>query len=161
MIFGVSGILKLPTKTNLNKQELYPSNTQTNQTIPIAKIIYRMLAFGNASPTYSIAIIIHNDPNFISNEHRICQKDDEILGWERITNADPKIGLTYVCPITKEVIRKLGAYDNIDFVTSTLKLDLDSIPNFNKDHPKENLPIFIDEDDSGFDNMLYFHETLP
>ncbi|XP_065218606.1 uncharacterized protein LOC135844372 [Planococcus citri] len=125
IIYGTWSALKLPTKNNPYKpQEMYLSNTERNQVVTIPKIIYRIVSVW----WRGVAIIIHNDLSRIDDKQRICTKEEYVKGWENITNEDSTIGLTYTCPLTKEVDYRLG----INAFTSHFGLELHGSPDQSK-----------------------------
>lgn len=139
-VFGVSGILRMKKKTGPTEpQELFLSDPEHQKTIPVPKIIYRIIEHirlrrpNTAEPVkmerirYAAAIIIHNDPSPVPDTERLCKKESGLVGWDKIINEDSRTGLTYVCPVTAELNEKLGAYDHI---TSEMfqNLNLNAVP---------------------------------
>lgn len=95
-------------------------NAQIRQIISIPKIIYRVIEVKYFDLLYDAVIIIHNDPRPVREKDRICNKSEEISGWEAIENDDPRTGLTYVCHF-KYTIKRVE-HDKLSFYTKNNKL---------------------------------------
>ncbi|XP_065200533.1 uncharacterized protein LOC135831751 isoform X2 [Planococcus citri] len=108
--FGVSGEYELFNYTLDAK----------HQKIHIAKIIYRLIQGSFYDDTYTAAIIIHNEVGHILDKDRLCNSSMTLSGWDAIKNDDPKVGLTYVCPLTEELKNKLSIGE---YFTSPIQLD--------------------------------------
>lgn len=95
-------------KDNLEEpQEIHLWNGENDcYTIPVPKIIFKIIRI-EAFDKRSVIIIVHNDPNPVSDSDRICSKESEIPGWDMIKNENPRTGLTYACHLTPEVIDTL------------------------------------------------------
>lgn len=107
-------------------RQIYLSDPKTQKIITVPRIIYRIIEYRRSRdcheeadptkliiPKYAAAIIIHNDPSPIPDDERLCSRESALSGWDRITNEDPRIGLTYVCPVTLGLNEKLWAYDQL------------------------------------------------
>ncbi|XP_065222659.1 uncharacterized protein LOC135847150 isoform X2 [Planococcus citri] len=130
VIFGVSGVLKMKTSTCSNvTRKMFLSTSKHNRVITIPRIIYRIFRISSRKEDYSdyyvAVIIIHNDPAADPETDKLCT--DTLSGWDKIINNDTKTGLTYVCPMSSELNKKLGAYDEIT-MGEIEPLNLDAVP---------------------------------
>lgn len=108
LFFGVSGILKINKTVDSNQsQEIHLSDANTQLTIPVPKLFYRIIYCG-VCIFEKAAIIIHNDPE-VPDSDRVCPETVELEGWEAIRNTHRKSGLTYVCRVTKKIEDILGS----------------------------------------------------
>ncbi|XP_065216304.1 uncharacterized protein LOC135842670 isoform X2 [Planococcus citri] len=113
VLFGVYGVLEMMAPGGSRK--MYLPDAKRDRVVEIPKIIYRIIKFEAWNIKSIAVIVIHNDPSAVQDADRLCDKDDTLSGWEKITNDDPKTGLTYVCPMTPKLEIKLSVnYNNID-----------------------------------------------
>ncbi|XP_065223149.1 uncharacterized protein LOC135847519 [Planococcus citri] len=131
VLFGVSGVLKMKTSTCTNvTRKIFLSTSEHNRVITIPRIIYRIFRIDTRldqddTDDYAATIIIHNDPAADPETDKLCT--DTLSGWDKITSNDTKTGLTYVCPMSFELNKKLGAY--ADITTRSIEpLNLDAVP---------------------------------
>ncbi|XP_065217340.1 uncharacterized protein LOC135843397 [Planococcus citri] len=110
VIFGVNGVLKMMAGLPGDWRKMYLSDTKGDRVVEIPKIIYRIIKFRalDTCNNHIAVIVIHNDPSGIRDTDRLCDKNDTLIHtWDKIINDDPKTGLTYVCPMTTDLEKKL------------------------------------------------------
>lgn len=143
LIFGANGVLTFKNESNIDpdqRQKMYvmQENVQRRQIIPIPKIIYRVIELKHGSEWYDAVIVIHNDPNPVQDNDRLCKKSEEVPGWQTIKNDDPKTGLTYVCHFDCTIKRVVD--DKLSFCTENNEviypLDLDYMRHNCKKQPQ-------------------------
>ncbi|XP_065215664.1 uncharacterized protein LOC135842237 [Planococcus citri] len=110
------------------------------QQIPIPKIIYRVVRGSWLSSTYAAVIIIHNEPAYVPDSDKLCDDDEMLSGWYKITNDDPESGLTYVCQLTGELDSILSIGESW-----SSPLQLDAIPY--SEHPEWDYTYPIEDHD--------------
>lgn len=125
VLFGASEVLTVANETDINsdqrnKMYVMQDNAQQHQIIPIPKIIYRVIEAEFEKRSCDAVIIIHNDPNVVLDDDRICSEWEEVSGWGMIKNNDPRTGLTYVCHFDN-FIRKV-VQDKLSFHTKKCEL---------------------------------------
>ncbi|XP_065216257.1 uncharacterized protein LOC135842637 isoform X1 [Planococcus citri] len=129
LIFGVFDIMKSSYENSSDEpREIYLSNTERTRMMAIPEVIYRIIRvrfpLGVVASDYSsdldklewhttaATVIIHNNLNS-GHFQRLCGKENELSGWDKITNEDARTGVTYVCPLTKELGERLGIRKNL------------------------------------------------
>ncbi|XP_065216258.1 uncharacterized protein LOC135842637 isoform X2 [Planococcus citri] len=139
MIFGVSEIMKYNYENGANDgQEIHLTNTEQTRTMAIPEIIYRIVQYRlpkdfdylGHPEWFTAAVIVHNNLN-PANFQRLCTPESELNGWDKIKNEDPKTGITYVCPVTKEIGERLGVLSNLTS-NELPPLHLDKVPTIGK-----------------------------
>ncbi|XP_065219114.1 uncharacterized protein LOC135844720 [Planococcus citri] len=106
--FGVHGVLKMMVPGGSRK--MYLSDNKEDRVVEIPKIIYRIIRFVgfHTCSNHIAVIVIHNDPSGVRDTDRLCDKNDTLIHtWDKIINDDPKTGLTYICPMTADLEKKL------------------------------------------------------
>ncbi|XP_065216259.1 uncharacterized protein LOC135842638 [Planococcus citri] len=128
-IFGVSDIMKSSYENSSDEpREIYLSNTERTRMMAIPEVIYRIIQIGfplgiqsgeyadqiNDPEWYTAAaaVIVHNNLNS-GHFQRLCSRENELSGWDQIKNEDARTGITYVCPLTKELGERLGISKNL------------------------------------------------
>lgn len=121
--------MQLKNRTDIDsvkRQKLYSLTNNTHH-LHIPKVLYRVIEAEYYNVSYIAIIVIHNDPNPIPNNDRICLELEEVDGWEAIKNNDPRTGLTYVChynyTLKREENDKLGFQAEKSEETNAFKLD--------------------------------------
>ncbi|XP_065218497.1 uncharacterized protein LOC135844273 isoform X2 [Planococcus citri] len=106
VIFGVNGVLKMMVPTGWRR--MYLSDAKGDRIVEIPKIIYRIIRVEALGCSHFAVIVIHNDPSAVPDADRLCDKNDTLIRtWEKIISDDSKTGLTYVCPMTTFLEKKL------------------------------------------------------
>ena len=117
IIFGVKGVSNDISPDQLDKinapySKLLPAEFQ----IPVSEILYRIVEYNTNYTDSAVIIIIHNVLGSVPDEERICDSQFQIAaGWNDIKTEqqarneehDESIEVTYVCPITVEIVEKL------------------------------------------------------
>ncbi|XP_065217394.1 uncharacterized protein LOC135843436 [Planococcus citri] len=136
VIFGVNGVLKMMVPGG--RRKMYLSDTKRDRVVKIPKIIYRIINFEAVNIKHMAVIVIHNDPSGVRDTDKLCDKNDTLIRtWDTIINNDPKTGLTYICPMTTDLEKKLET----NFYRIN-KLNLDDIP-----HDVDSANLFWDDEE--------------
>ncbi|XP_065222681.1 uncharacterized protein LOC135847173 [Planococcus citri] len=105
--FGVKGELE-DTSPELTASE----NPRFNK-YPIPEIMYRIVEWIDKKIIYKVIVVIHNDPNSIKENYRICSKSEQVPGWNYIKSSDTTTitGTSYTCRYSeKNTLLNMGLH---------------------------------------------------
>ncbi|XP_065223608.1 uncharacterized protein LOC135847817 [Planococcus citri] len=123
IIFGVEGASPDISDTRLVR--INPPNNEIFKKfpLPIPRIIYRIFEYNFSDVTYNAIVIIHNTQETVKIDERICDKEQEVKSWDYIRVENHASGLTYVCPVTEQIIEKLAIRYEINATMRPLELN--------------------------------------